>query len=88
MTSLFAEAGLPGGIERAITGEMHCRSTEEYWSFMNDVVPPVVAVFRDLEERTIEKIKREVYQLLADKLPGKEKNIPFGARLFTTVKPV
>lgn len=86
MTALFEEAGLTGGIEIDINGEMNCGSIEEYWEFMNDVVPPVVAVFKTADPAIQARIKKEVYELLEEKLPGNSKDIAFGARLFKAVK--
>ncbi|TNE60530.1 MAG: methyltransferase domain-containing protein [Bacteroidetes bacterium] len=88
ITTLFEKAGIAGGAESEITGEMHCSSADEYWAFMNDVVPPVVAAFKDSEATVKEKIKLDVYNVLAEQLPGTQKNIRYGARLFTAVKPV
>jgi ubiquinone/menaquinone biosynthesis C-methylase UbiE len=86
LTTLFKEAGASGGIENVINGEMLCNSTDEYWEFMNDVVPPVVSVFKKADGITKDKIRQEVYNLLDEKIPGIKKNIPFGARLFKAVK--
>ena len=65
---------------------MNCRSSDEYWNFMNDVAAPIVAAFKDADEETKSRIKREVYELLDQKIPGEEKNIPFEARLITAEK--
>lgn len=88
MKSLFEEAGLPAGVETEIDGEMTCSSTDEYWRFMNDVVPPVVAVFKEADDAAKTKIKDEVFNLLAEKLPGRTKNISCSARLFTSTNPI
>ncbi|MEZ5042796.1 MAG: methyltransferase domain-containing protein [Saprospiraceae bacterium] len=86
ITALFEETGLIGGEELEVNGEIDCRSVDEYWSFMNDVVPPVVAVFKEADPAIQAKIKKEVYNLLEEKLPGERKQIPFGARLFKAEK--
>lgn len=87
VSALFKGAGFSEAGERAINGVMSCTSTDEYWAFMNEVVPPVVAVFRDATETTKNKIRREVYDLLEERLPGTRKDIGFGARLITATKP-
>lgn len=86
MTDLFTKAGLSGGQESTILGKMHCHSFYEYWSFMNDVVPPIVAVFKDADPEIVKKIQTEVYDLLNERIPGEEKDISFGARFFKAQK--
>jgi len=86
MTSLFEEAGLVGAVETEIDGVMACNSADEYWEFMNDVVPPVVAAFKVADPAIQSKIKKEVYDLLEEKLPGTRKYISFGASLFKAEK--
>ena len=87
LSSLFKEAGLVRSVETEIGGVMTCSSADEYWEFMNDVVPPVVAVFKDADPAMQSKIRKEVFDLLEEKLPGVPKKIPFGARFFTAEKP-
>jgi len=84
--SLFTGQGLKVDIDKVITGSMNCRSSDEYWNFMNDVAAPIVAAFKDADDETKSRIKREVYELLDQKIPGEEKNIPFEARLITAEK--
>jgi len=86
MTSLFENAGVDGGEEIEIDGKMACSSSDEYWNFMNDVVPPVVSVFKNTDEAVLNIIKKEVYDLLEQKIPGTKKDISFGARLFKAEK--
>ena len=84
--SLFTEQGLKVDIDKVITGSMNCSSSDEYWNFMNDVAAPVVAAFKNADKETKARIKTEVYELLDQKIPGEEKNIPFEARLITAEK--
>jgi ubiquinone/menaquinone biosynthesis C-methylase UbiE len=84
--SLFEEAGLVGDVETEITGTMNCCSTEEYWSFMVDVVPPVVAAINNSHETIQKKIKHDLYSFLEAKIPGERKDVGFGARLFSAKK--
>jgi len=86
VANLFNEEGLTVGIDKVITGSMNCSSSDEYWNFMNDVAAPIVAAFKDADEETKASIKREVYELLDQKIPGEEKNIPSEARLITAEK--
>ena len=76
-----------GTLEKEIDGLMNCTSTDEYWAFMNDVVPPVVAVFKDGPDDLKDKIKDEVYHFVEDQCPGDGKEFSYGARLVTYRKP-
>lgn len=87
MSTLLERVGFEDVIEKEINGYMNCSSTDEYWSFMNDVVPPVVAVFKDSSEAIREKIKQEVYAFIEKECPGKGKDISFGSRIVTLAKP-
>jgi SAM-dependent methyltransferase len=85
MNSLFEDVGLAFGEEVEIEGTISC-SSDEYWEFMNDVVPPVVSVFNNIDQTVQNKIKKEVYDLLDQKIPRIQKDISFGARLFKAEK--
>lgn len=85
LTSLFEEAGLSGGEEVDITGHMNCASMEEYWEFMNDVVPPVVSVMQSSDESVRNEIRRQVYRNLLDGSGGKI-DLTYGARMYTAQK--
>jgi len=86
MKSLFKELAIRTTEETEINGEIKCQSTDEYWSFMNDVVPPVVTAFTKSPDHIRKKIKYELYDFLENKQPGRQKNVSFGARLFTARK--
>jgi len=87
ITSIFEKAGLLGGVETDIDGAINCQSSDQYWEFMNDVVPPVVAVIQSSEESVKNQIKRELYSGLIDSY-GKQKDLIFGARMYMVQKPV
>lgn len=81
MTALFSEAGLRHGMEIEINGVMECNSTDEYWNFINDVVPPVVSTMKTVDASVREKVKREVYHTLVSMSGDTGCRIPYGARL-------
>jgi ubiquinone/menaquinone biosynthesis C-methylase UbiE len=82
----FERVGLRVMEEREIADVFHCSSTDEYWEFMNDVVPPVVAAFQSADPETVARIKARVYATIDEIVPGTTKLIPTGARLVTAVK--
>ena len=79
--SLFREHGLVDSTEKEISGLMRFDSNDEYWELMNDVAAPVVAAFKTADEETKSRVKSQVYDLIDQKAPGKEKELPFQARL-------
>ncbi|MDH5603966.1 MAG: methyltransferase domain-containing protein [Cyclobacteriaceae bacterium] len=87
ISSLFEEVGIPGGVEVNINGKMNCKSIDEYWEFMNDVVPPVVAVIRSADESVKNRILKELYSHLVED-SGRHKDLTYGARLYTVRKPL
>lgn len=86
LPSLFAELGAAGGKEKDIDGTMNCESPQEYWDFMSDVVPPVVAALRTAEEELRNSIKQDVFESFRKRI-NKSEHFNFSARLFTIRKP-
>lgn len=87
LSDVLANVGLTITAERELRDAFHCASSDEYWEFMNDVVPPVVAVFKGADAETIAQIKRRVFARLDALVPGRAKAIPTGARLVVATKP-
>ena len=85
LSALFEKAGLFGGREVDITGRMNCKTLDQYWEFMNDVVPPVVAVIKSSDQSVKNHIRRQLYCTLLDG-NGQPKELTYGARLFTAQK--
>ena len=86
MSGLLQKAGWTGARESEIHGSMHCDSTEEYWQFMNDVVPPVVAACRDMDPYLIELLQQDLEETLEKMPSGLPKGLSYCARLFTAQK--
>jgi hypothetical protein len=55
--------------ENEVTGKLNCKTVDVYWNLMNDVAAPVVAALNKADETAVEKIKKEVYQLVNQKYP-------------------
>jgi hypothetical protein len=84
IASVLAREGFEVTGDEVVGGTMRCRTAEEYWTFMNDVVPPVVAVLKDASEPTIAAIRRQV----AERLGGEgATELPVGAFLVRAHKP-
>jgi len=84
LASVLAHAGFEVTRDEPVVGTMRCRTVDEYWTFMNDVVPPVVAVLEGASEATVEAVRRQV----ADRLGGEgPADLPVGAYLVRARKP-
>jgi len=66
LPGLFAGAGLRVERRELLTGRMQCRSSEEYWQFMTDVVPPVVKALAGAAPDTAAAIQSEVFAALEE----------------------
>ena len=69
IADLFAQAGLKNISQKEIAGKLNCRTADTYWSFMSEVVGPVVTALSQADEATKEKIKTELYQAVSQKYP-------------------
>lgn len=69
MSDLFSQAGLKNVSVNEVTGKLNCKTTDVYWSLMNDVAAPVVAALSKADDTLREKIKNEVYVLVNQKYP-------------------
>jgi ubiquinone/menaquinone biosynthesis C-methylase UbiE len=69
IADLFAQAGLKNISQVELPGKLNCQTAETYWSFMSEVVGPVVSALSLADNETKEKIKSEVYQLIDQKYP-------------------
>lgn len=66
---LFKEAGLTNTLEKEVTSQMHCGTTDVFWNCMTEVAAPFVAALSKADDAMKEKIRREVFQLVNDKYP-------------------
>ncbi len=69
IADLFKQAGLKNISETEVKGKLHTGSAEVYWSFMTEVVAPVVAALSNTDNATKGKIKSEVFESINQKYP-------------------
>jgi len=69
MTDLFTQAGLKNVSVNEVTGKLNCKTTDVYWSLMNEVAAPVVAALSKADDALKQKIKTEVYSLVNERYP-------------------
>jgi len=79
LADLFKQAGLKNVSEKEINGKINYGSNDTYWNFMNAVVAPVVAAMSKADDAMKEKIKKEVFELVDQKYPGKNTALDYGA---------
>ena len=72
IADLFKQAGLKDVSEREVNVKLETGSTEAYWSFMTEVVAPVVAALSNADESTKEKVRHEVFELVSQRYPDTE----------------
>jgi len=66
---LFTKAGLRNISEKEIGGKLNIGTKEAYWSFMTEVVAPVVAALNNADDSLKAKIKNEVFESINQKFP-------------------
>jgi ubiquinone/menaquinone biosynthesis C-methylase UbiE len=70
IADLLKQAGFKNISETEANGKLDTGSPEAYWSFMTEVVAPVVAALSNADELTKAKIKNEVFELINQKFPS------------------
>jgi SAM-dependent methyltransferase len=79
LRALFDGAGLCVERTALLHGYMPCDSSEQYWAFMNDVVPPVVAALQDAPPELVASVKADVLEALGDLSLSGPKPLGWGA---------
>ena len=70
MAGILRGAGLKNVTEKEVSAPVQFTSPEEYFSFMNEIAPPVVAGIAKADELTRAKIKEVVLGLAAQSSGG------------------
>jgi ubiquinone/menaquinone biosynthesis C-methylase UbiE len=83
MTGLLQEAGFKNLKEKKIESRVQYENANHYWTMMNEVAAPVVAVLSQATEETKAKIKNDLFQILEEKTsPNGVLSLPFDATIF------
>ncbi|MEZ4970390.1 MAG: class I SAM-dependent methyltransferase [Flavobacteriaceae bacterium] len=85
LPTLFAELGATRGKEKDISGIMNCESPNEYWDFMSEVIPPIVATLKTAEAELHDSVKKDVVENFRNRMSYSE-YFKYSARLFTLNK--
>ena len=70
MAGVFRDAGLRNVTEKEVGAPVQFKSPEEYFTFMNEIAPPVVAGIAKADETTRAKIKEVVLGLASQSSAG------------------
>ena len=70
MEEIFYNAGLKNVSVKEVNLKLNCGTADTYWSVMTELAAPVVAALSKADEETRTKIRRDVYQSLAEKYPS------------------
>jgi len=85
VASLLEHSGMEVTREIPLVGTMRCNSAEQYWGFMNEVVPPVVAALKNRDAAQVQAIKDEVVAFIQQAMDGSG-GIGYQARLVAARK--
>ncbi|HET9137569.1 MAG TPA: class I SAM-dependent methyltransferase [Candidatus Kapabacteria bacterium] len=70
IASIFKKAGFKNIKESRITGELLPGTLDTYWSFMTEVITPVVAALADISDEMKGRLKQEVFKIITAASPN------------------
>lgn len=86
ISSLFTQAGLKNVSEKNVGSKMNFETADVYWSFMTEVVAPVVGALSQADGATREKVKADVFAAINQKYPHGKVMIEGGATVIAGTK--
>jgi ubiquinone/menaquinone biosynthesis C-methylase UbiE len=69
IANLFTQAGFKNISEKEVNSKLNAGNIDTYWSFMTEVVAPVVAALSNADSAMRLKVKNEVYDSVNQKFP-------------------
>lgn len=85
MEEIFQEAGLKNIHVKEVSSKLNAGTVETYWSMMTEIGAPIVAALSQADEAMRQKIKEQVFELVAQKYPG-DTAIDASALIISAVK--
>lgn len=86
MKELFEKAGLKNITEKEVSSQLKSGTTEMYWNMMTEVGAPIVAALSKADDAMRQKIKKEVFELVAGKYAENKVAIDASAIVITAEK--
>lgn len=71
MKEIFETAGFKNIIEKEVPTKLSSGTVEIYWNMMTEVGAPIVAALSKADDAMQQKIKKEVFELVSQRYPGK-----------------
>ena len=70
MKEIFQNAGLKNITEKEVPSRLKSGTVQRYWDMITEIGAPIVAALSKADEAMRQKIKKEVFELVAGKYPG------------------
>ncbi|MBK7289973.1 MAG: class I SAM-dependent methyltransferase [Chitinophagaceae bacterium] len=83
MKEIFDKAGFKNIEEEIIATTLDCGTPDRYWSMMTEVGAPIVAALGKADDNVKEKIKNEVFEIVAQRYPGNNLQLDASAIVIT-----
>lgn len=71
MKEIFEKAGFKNVKEKEVASHLNAGTVDTYWNMMTEVGAPIVAALSKADDAMRSKIKKEVYELVNQRYPGK-----------------
>ncbi|MBC7875452.1 MAG: class I SAM-dependent methyltransferase [Ferruginibacter sp.] len=71
MKEIFEKAGFKSIKEKEVASKLNSETTDTYWNMMTEIGAPIVAALSKADDAMREKIRKEVFELVNQKYPGK-----------------
>jgi ubiquinone/menaquinone biosynthesis C-methylase UbiE len=71
MKDIFEKAGFKNVTEKEVPSKLNSGTVETYWNMITEVGAPIVAALSKADDALRQKIKKEVFELVGQKYPGK-----------------
>jgi len=86
MQEIFEKAGFKKVNAEAVPTKLDAGTVDGYWNMMTEVGAPIVAALSKADDTIRSKIKKEVFELVAQKYPGNNVAIDAGAIVISGIK--
>lgn len=70
MKEIFEKAGFKNISEKEVASKLNSGTVDTYWNMMTEIGAPIVAALSKADDAMRKKIKKEVFELVAQKYPG------------------
>ena len=86
MKEIFNKANFKNISEEEVSTTLNCGTLDRYWSMMTEIGAPIVAALGKADDNVKEKIKNEVFEIVAQRYPGNNLQLDASAIVITAEK--